>query len=308
MVEMTDPKISFKYLICNEEDAKFGMTVNTVGYQAIAPNCDYPVNEHPRGYYFLPENGRVLHEYQLLYILQGKGLFSADRKEHSEIEIGRGTMLLISPGAWHSYRPLPMVGWTEYFIGFQGPIFDRMLQQLGMSGCRLFEIGLDNGLVQLYKRALEVATEDKIAAQQYLSGIVMHMIGHLTSRLRNKTFSTNNLDQTVERAKIILGDRITQDVDFNALAEELHMSYSWFRKIFRDYTGYAPAKYFQLMKLRRAQYMLTNTQLSIKEIAFSLGYKSTEHFFAIFKKNTGFTPTAYRRCGRDNSGEKGEIL
>ncbi len=45
--------------------------------------------------------------------------------------------------------------------------------------------------------------------------------------------------------------------------------------------------------------MLAETQIPIKEIAYSLGYKSTEHFFAIFKRNTGFTPTAYRNYGRE---------
>ena len=40
---------------------------------------------------------------------------------------------------------------------------------------------------------------------------------------------------------------------------KLNISYSWFRKVFKDYTGYAPAKYFQELKLRKAKQLLVGT-------------------------------------------------
>ena len=83
-----------------------------------------------------------------------------------------------------------------------------------------------------------------------------------------------------------------------------NISYSWFRKVFKDYTGYAPAKYFQELKLRKAKQLLVGTSLSVKEISFMLDYKSTEHFFSSFKKRTGFTPLEYRSYGRETGGEE----
>ncbi len=59
-----------------------------------------------------------------------------------------------------------------------------------------------------------------------------------------------------------------------------------------------------LLKLRRAQHMLANTQESIKEIAFALGFKSTEHFYTTFKRVTGSTPNAYRRSSMPDADEK----
>ena len=81
-------------------------------------------------------------------------------------------------------------------------------------------------------------------------------------------------------------------------------SYSWFRKVFKDYTGYAPAKYFLELKLRKAKQLLVGTSRSVKEISFLLGYKSTEHFFSLFKKHTDFTPLEYRSFGRDTDTEE----
>jgi len=37
----------------------------------------------------------------------------------------------------------------------------------------------------------------------------------------------------------------------------------------------------------------------VKEISFMLGYNSTEHFFSLFKKMTGYTPLEYRSFGRE---------
>lgn len=63
------------------------------------------------------------------------------------------------------------------------------------------------------------------------------------------------------------------------LAMKLGISYSWFRKVFKEYTGYAPAKYFQELKLRKAKQLLIESSMSVKEICYELNYTSTEHFF-----------------------------
>jgi YesN/AraC family two-component response regulator len=46
--------------------------------------------------------------------------------------------------------------------------------------------------------------------------------------------------------------------------------------------------------MSRAKEMLTNTSLSIKEIAFNLGYNNHDYFFTAFKRMTGQTPAEYR--------------
>ena len=56
-------------------------------------------------------------------------------------------------------------------------------------------------LVSLFSRALAVAEADKISAQQYLSGIVLHMIGMILSVSKNKVFEMSDVDQKIEQAK-----------------------------------------------------------------------------------------------------------
>lgn len=291
----------FEYLIANENDLRFNAVVKAIGSQRIAPHSEYPLKTHPADYFFDPAKGRVLHEWQLLYITQGQGEF---RSAHTHsVPIDKGTVILLRPGELHSYRPSATTGWIEHYIGFEGETFDRMLHLLGFDkGCQLWKIGLNNELTRLYERAFEIASDKKIAPQPLLTGIVCHMLGLLNYAVRNHTgkpTTDRRLEQAIEKAKIIMEERVAEELDLHELASELNLSYSWFRKTFKEYTGYAPAKYFQQLKLRRAERMLAETQLSIKEIAYSLGYKSTEHFFALFKRNSGFTPSAYRNYGRE---------
>ena len=262
-----DLGVEFKYLIVNDMDQKYGLWVNTVGFQSIQPNSPYPLKDHPTGYFFNAQKGRILREYQLVYITKGRGVFSSETTP--EKQVCKGRLMVLFPGQWHTYYPY-----------------------------------VHEELVSLFSRALEIAEADKISSQQYLAGIVLHMIGMILSISKNKIFEVGDVDQKIEQAKIIMNENVFKDVDPEELAMKLNISYSWFRKVFKDYTGYAPAKYFQELKLRKAKQLLVGTSLSVKEISFMLDYKSTEHFFSSFKKRTGFTPLEYRSYGRETGGEE----
>lgn len=298
--------VDFKYLIVNDKDKKFGLWVNSVGFQSIPPDSPYPLKDHPSGYFFNIQKGRALREYQLVYITKGRGLFHT--KEHGEQQVCRGRMMFLLPGQWHTYYPYRQTGWDEYYIGFQGPIADNMMRaNFFKEENHILEVGLDEELVSLFSRAIEVAESDKISSQQYLSGIVLHILGMVLSLSKNKIFELGDVDQKIEQAKIIMNENIYKEVDPEELAMKLNISYSWFRKVFKDYTGYAPAKYFQELKLRKAKQLLVSTSHSVKEISYLLNYRTTEHFFTLFKKNTGFTPLEYRLFGRETTAEESEV-
>jgi len=296
--DYNDLGVDFKYLIVNDMDQKFGLSVNTVGFQSIQPDSPYPLKDHPSGYFFNAQKGRVLREYQFVYITKGRGLFTSDSTPESQVCKGR--LMVLFPGQWHTYHPLQQTGWNEYYIGFEGPIIDNIVKNSFISeNNQILEVGLNEELVNLFSRAIEVAELDKISSQQYLSGVVLHMLGMIISISKNKIFEIGDMDQKIEQAKIIMNENVFKDVDPEELAMKLNISYSWFRKIFKDYTGYAPAKYFQELKLRKAKQLLVGTSQSVKEISYLLNYTSTEHFFSLFKKRTGFTPLEYRSFGRE---------
>ncbi len=292
-----DLGVDFKYLLVSEKDKKFGLTVNTVGFQPIAPNTVYPSTDHPKSYYFRPDKGRVLSEYQFVYISKGKGTFISESTKR--LNITKGQIIILFPGQWHSYRPKNETGWNEYYIGFEGKIIDDLVENGFISPQnQVLDVGINEDLVNLFSTAIKVAKEDKTASQQNLAGIVFNILGTILSLAQNKNFETKESAQKIERAKVIMLENIHKDIDIQGIARNLGVSYSLFRKEFKEYTGYAPAQYFQELKLRNAKEFLAETNLPIKEISYKLNFSSYEYFLSFFKKRVGFTPTEYRNSRR----------
>lgn len=296
-MRFNDLGIDFKYLLVNERDKKFGLTVNTVGFQPIPPHSLYPSTEHPKNYYFHPGKGRILSEYQIVYISKGKGSFSS--KSTRRTSITKGQAMVLFPGQWHTYSPQKDTGWNEYYIGFEGMIIDNIVSQGFFSQeNQILDVGVNEDLVNLFSSAIKIAKEDKTAAQQNLAGIVFNILGTILSLAQNKNFETNDSAQKIERAKVIMCENVLKNLEIKELAQNLGISYSLFRKVFKEYTGYSPAQYFQELKLRKAKEMLTETNHSIKEVAFELNFNSYEYFLSFFKKKVGTTPMEYRNTGR----------
>ena len=296
-MRFNDLGIDFKYLLVNERDKKFGLTVNTVGFQPIPPHSLYPSIEHPKNCYFHPGKGRILSEYQIVYISKGKGNFSSESTRRTIIT--KGQAMVLFPGQWHTYSPQKDTGWNEYYIGFEGMIIDNIVSQGFFSQeNQILDVGVNEDLVNLFSSAIKIAKEDKTAAQQNLAGIVFNILGTILSLAQNKNFETNDSAQKIERAKVIMCENILKNLEIKELAQNLGISYSLFRKVFKEYTGYSPAQYFQELKLRKAKEMLTETNHSIKEVAFELNFNSYEYFLSFFKKKVGTTPMEYRNTGR----------
>jgi PAS domain S-box-containing protein len=82
--------------------------------------------------------------------------------------------------------------------------------------------------------------------------------------------------------------------DFRELAERHHMSLSYFRRLFRDYTGRPPYDYVLMWRMRVAARALRDTTATLKSIARQVGYDDPRQFSRMFKSKIGVSPTAFR--------------
>ena len=94
---------SVKYIVENPKDALWGLSITTVGYECYKANDPYPSKEHNSGYYFDPDKGRTIQEYQLCYITEGVGTFKS--ASCPSCEIRSGMMFLLFPNEWHTFSP-----------------------------------------------------------------------------------------------------------------------------------------------------------------------------------------------------------
>lgn len=285
-----------KYIAQNERDEQWGLTVCSVGYQKVAAGEDYPPQNHNQEYLFNPSNGRILSEYQLLYIVEGEGFLETRRG--GQYEIKAGDMFLIFPGEWHTYRPNPSVGWKEYWIGFSGANIDHRVDSGFFSVEKpVYNIGYNETVVELYREAIRTAKRQEPYFQQLLAGVVNHLLGlmFMTSR-NNRITSGGEFPKIIDQARAYLQDSVESDISMPEVAAYLNMSYTTFRHAFKKYTGLSPAQYFINLKLHRAKEMLRGTTASVKEISYILHFESPEYFATAFRKKTGMSPSEFRKA------------
>jgi len=284
-----------KYLVANDRDAQWGLTVNTVGYEEIKPGDDYPTRGHADGYYFDVNKGRILNEYQLLYLTEGEGTFHSASVKSARIK--EGDIFLLFPGEWHSYNPTPSIGWKSYWIGFKGKNMDDRIQAGFLSPQKpIYHIGYSSDVVYLYKEAYKTAVQEAAYSQQLLAGIVNHLIGLMYSLERNNILGRDaERVQLVNKVRLRIRESLESSLTIQQIATELGISYSNLRKLFKEYTGIAPAMYQQDLRLQRAKELLATTNISIKEIAYKLNFDSPDYFSSKFKIKTGVKPSDFRK-------------
>ena len=82
------------------------------------------------------------------------------------------------------------------------------------------------------------------------------------------------------------------------LAQELGVSYSWLRHTFTAHTGLSPHQYLLEFRLVRARNLLTESELTIKEIATQTGFEDELYFSRLFRQKLALTPSQWRSRSR----------
>lgn len=285
----------FKYLTASQEDKKWGLYLNVAGKAEIPRNREYPLREHghPDSYLFKSGQGRILHEYQVNYITSGKGTLE---NEYGKYDIIPGTVMITFPGVWHRYAPVKETGWTENYVGFQGEVAERMLTHPWFPKNRpVIMCDIREELIDTYFKIFDLVQKERPGFQYVASGLVIKLLGYLVSFQKQLDFKGKPVESIIKDVCFMLRQHVEKEIDFKQVAEEHHVGYSYFRKMFKKYTGISPGQYLLQLKIMRAKELLTNSNMSIKEISYDLGFHSIYYFSRLFKEKTGMKPSDVRK-------------
>lgn len=281
-----------KYLTTGEEDNNWGLYLNVVGSVKISPDDSYPLLKHPSEYFFNWEEGRVLKEFQINYITEGEGILET---KHGKFNLKKGSVFITFPGVWHRYKPLVKTGWTENYIGFNGSIANQIVSKPQFSPKNpVFNFGIKEEFLDTYLKIFDLVEKEQPGFQQIASGMIIKMLGYIVSFEKQKGFSGKRIVQVIENIRFDMRQNIGKVFDLQEVAQKYNFSYSFFRKMFKKYTGVSPGQYHLQLRIMRAKELLVSTDKSIKEISYELGFQSIFYFSNMFKKKTGDTPSNFR--------------
>ena len=157
-----------------------------------------------------------------------------------------------------------------------------------------FKVNIHENIVNLYNEAIAIASAQESGFQQMLAGIVGRLLSLAYFYDRNSQFKESDTANKIGQAKVMIYDNY-MNISPEEIASRLCLSYSSFRKTFKEYTGFSPARFINEVRMSKAKELLTNTSMSIKEVAYHVGYNNHDYFFTAFRHMTGQTPAEYRK-------------
>lgn len=97
-----------------------------------------------------------------------------------------------------------------------------------------------------------------------------------------------------EQAISTMWNRYADPLSLDEIADSAILSKFYFSRVFRSLTGTSPGRFLSAIRLFKAKNLLLETEMSVTEVAYGVGYNSLGTFTSRFTKSVGVTPIQYR--------------
>lgn len=107
--------------------------------------------------------------------------------------------------------------------------------------------------------------------------------------------SSFKMDDRIEKIMTYLSDHFRENLDLNEVSDLVAMNTSSFCRYFKEKTGKTFTEYMLAFRIGYACKLLVENKMDVIQVCMECGFNSIAHFNRIFKRNTGLTPTQYRK-------------
>ncbi|MBE7510452.1 MAG: helix-turn-helix transcriptional regulator [Bacteroidia bacterium] len=155
-------------------------------------------------------------------------------------------------------------------------------------------ITLNNAARERVRKVFEILNQI-LHTEKHLtdSEIILAYLNLLLSELNSAYFKNEtvdivntNLSKFVE-FKLMVETHLTEQPSINTIAEKLALTTNSLYRLVKEYSGTSPKDFFTNRLMLEAQRKLRYSNLSVKELAYELGFNDPDYFSRLFKKSTG---------------------
>jgi AraC-like DNA-binding protein len=295
----------FHYLPANEDGASTTVNVTGAGRFVSGPGDKYPPAGHPTLYNFEWRRGRTLPEFQILLFTDCAGEFESEATGLVRFE--DSALMVLFPGIWHRYRPLPERGWTERWLSFSGELVYRLFD-FRMSGARLaltkprdvdrLASDFDDLLNTIHNAP---GTDPMLFSLKALRIIIEAATCRFEDALKYGAVTKDTAsypkvqDPVVREALEIIWSHSHCPMSVNDIARQLPVTRRTLDRRFAESVGHSVLEEINTCRLSRAKRLLKATDLPVKIVAHLAGFSSAERMRVAFVEHEQTPPLAYRR-------------
>jgi AraC family L-rhamnose operon regulatory protein RhaS len=239
--------------------------------------------------------------YEICYIVHGSVDWWAGDEVH---EVGPGDLYITRPNEWHGGLDAMMhpneLYWLQVHVppsGLSASEADSLVRDFDQMklrrfpGCPSIKDAFARLLTVHQKPDRYAATLARSALHQLLVTVVQDHAEHARA-LRDQSQAQT---PAIRRALRWMANHLAEDYSIEDAAAAAGLSISHFHERFVHEVGFTPADHRARARVSQSKQLLRAGNLSITEVALSVGFSTSQYFATVFKNLTGITPREYRR-------------
>jgi len=234
---------------------------------------------------------------EIMYVSNGEGIINIESEQHS---IKTGDIVVYNSGVFHD----------EKSLGDEISILFFAVDNLQIPGlaegcivpidaCPVIEAGSYDDVLKSFLSVMIDELTQKKAHYKAISTNIATMFCYYILRLYEVKVENPRHVEICNEAMQYIEDNYQSDISLDSIASSVHLSKYHFVRIFKETLGISPMKCLLRIRLANAKDLLGRTELSIREIAMSVGYENALTFSRVFKNSEDISPTDYRNNVRD---------
>ena len=247
--------------------------------------------------------------YHWIQTERGEGLLTL---EGQQISLKTGDGILIAPHVPHEYRESGGNGmWYTSFLTFDGKLSDEIYKICAVSPYLFvpssdgawFQEWIDRVIISHFQSNQTRSSKPEIPAQRSdmddvsLSVQCFEFLTRL-SQLRTGLSRTEHplYLQYVRPVMQEIESHISDPLDVDDLAEQLHITPQYLTRLFQRFVGSSVRSYITVLRISRAKELLiSRPYTTLDGIAALCGYRDVSYFISVFRQQTGTTPKQFRK-------------
>ncbi|MDF2646515.1 MAG: AraC family transcriptional regulator [Paenibacillus sp.] len=242
--------------------------------------------------------GPKVYDYYLIhYVISGKGVFSSQGEEY---ELGAGDSFVIEPEQLISYVSDETDPWHYCWIAFTGTQAAALVTSTGVIPLQPIIHTKRNRHIPVLFRHIQQALRSKKANAQLKSIGYLHLLlGEYCETLSASTLAgvvtEAESDRIVQQAIHYLSTQYAEPITIELMAESLGYNRAYLSRMFKRHTKVTPVTFLLKLRVDKARLLLRERlELTIEQIASSVGFYDPLYFSKQFRRWYGVSPSEYR--------------
>ncbi len=224
-------------------------------------------------------------------VLSGKGYFTAGGITY---EIGAGQAFIIYEGERVEYHADKLTPWSYVWIDFSGEAASALISKTGFSDQNRVTPVMDTeAFLSIFRRLRELATTD--AEKLVRLSVFFELIAEFSKKFPRED-TKDKREGVAEIAKRLINANFTStECRVEKIAEIVDISRSQLYRIFMDKFDASPKAYIDTLRIDLAKRLLAESDMTVSEISYSVGYGEPLYFSTAFRKASGMSPKEFRK-------------